>query len=148
MYKHTQVGYVTISVGAAVVAAIILKAWFQGWGAFDWKLHLLVGGGILVIVAIFSSLTVQVTKTHLLWRFSVPLVRNSIALSEIVSTSVVRNPLYYGLGMHMISRGWIYNVSGLSAVDIELRDGTRVRLGTDEPFALSAAIKDGTAATV
>ena len=59
---------------------------------------------------------------------------------DIVSADVVRNPIIYGWGMHMIPRGWVYNVSGRSAVEVNLKDGTRLRLGTDEPEALVRAI--------
>jgi hypothetical protein len=36
--------------------------------------------------------------------------------------------------------GVIWNVSGFDAVELELDDGTRFRIGTDEPVALAAAI--------
>ena len=41
-------------------------------------------------------------------------------------------PSFTDGGMHMIPRGWVYNVSGRSAVEVNLKDGTRLRLGTDE----------------
>ncbi len=39
--------------------------------------------------------------------------------------------------------GWMFNVSGLDAVDIELKDGGRFRIGTDEPEELVRAISLG-----
>jgi hypothetical protein len=35
----------------------------------------------------------------------------------------------------------LFNVSGLDAVEVELVDGKRIRIGTDEPQALVAAIR-------
>jgi hypothetical protein len=52
----------------------------------------------------------------------------------------VRNPWYYGWGIRFISNGMVYNVSGFDAVEIALADGRRVRLGTDEPDAVIAAL--------
>ena len=40
----------------------------------------------------------------------------------------------------MIPGGWIWNVSGLDAVELLLGDGRVLRVGTDEPEALSRAI--------
>ena len=39
--------------------------------------------------------------------------------------------------------GWMYNVSGLDAVEIELKGGGRFRIGTDEPDELVRAIRQG-----
>ena len=38
--------------------------------------------------------------------------------------------------------GWLFKVSGLHAVEINLRSGTKYRIGTDEPKRLTAAIRD------
>jgi hypothetical protein len=46
-----------------------------------------------------------------------------------------------GWGIHRLARGWIYNVSGWEAVEIELASGSVHRIGTDEPRALLAAIE-------
>jgi hypothetical protein len=35
---------------------------------------------------------------------------------------------------------WVWNVSGLDAVELTLRSGRRFRIGTDEPEELAKAI--------
>ncbi len=52
----------------------------------------------------------------------------------------VRNPWYYGWGIRLTPLGWLYNVSGLSAVDVVLEDGRHVQIGTDQPEALERAL--------
>ena len=37
--------------------------------------------------------------------------------------------------------GWLFNVSGLQAVEIFLRSGKKYRIGTDEPERLVEAIR-------
>ena len=68
--------------------------------------------------------------------------RKSFPLREIESVRPVRNPIFYGLGIHFIPGGMVYNVSGLDAVEIELGEGRRARIGTDEPTSLARAIED------
>jgi hypothetical protein len=53
----------------------------------------------------------------------------------------VRNPWYYGWGIRITPDGLLYNVSGTRAVEITLTDGSKLRLGTDEPEALCQAIR-------
>jgi len=140
VYKHTQIGYASIIIATAVVIGIIARAIFQRGVGFDWTVHAIVGVLIVAIAALFSSLTIHVAGGQLSWHFAIPTIRNSILLSDIARVDVVRNPIIYGWGMHMIRGGWVYNVSGRSAVEVTLKVGTRVRLGSDEPDALLRAI--------
>jgi hypothetical protein len=140
MYKHTQLGYAAIVVVIAVLLGIATEAVFKKDVAFDWTVYAIVGVVIVVVGALFSSLTIQVADSRLTWHFAIPAVSNSIPLADIASVDVVRNPIIYGWGMHMIRRGWVYNVSGRSAVEVNLKDGTRLRLGSDEPDLLIRAI--------
>ena len=140
MYKHTQIGYAVIVAIFAVILAEFVKIAFGSRVGFDWKLNTIVGIVIVATGALFSSLTIRVEGGRLSWHFAIPAVSNSVLLTDVVRVDVVRNPIIYGWGMHMISRGWVYNVSGRSAVEVTLKDGTRLRLGTDEPEALARAI--------
>ena len=140
MYKHTQIGYTAIVIVFGVMLGIIIKGAFDSRVGFDWKLHGIVGLAIVVIGGVFSTLTVRVENGLLSWNFAIPAIRNSIPLKDIRKVEIVRNPLIYGWGMHMIRGGWVYNVSGRTAVEIGLDDGTRLRLGTDEPEALVEAM--------
>ncbi len=142
MYKHTQIGYAAIVILVAVMVAILAKAVFQNGSGFDWKLHAIAGAAIFSIGGAFSSMTIEVHSGELSWHFSIPWIRNGVQIKDISNVEAVRNPLIYGLGAHMIRRGWVYNVSGLDAVEVTLQDGTTLRLGTDQPDELLRAIKD------
>ena len=49
---------------------------------------------------------------------------------------------WWGWGVRYYGQGWLYNVSGLDAVEIRLKSGKHIRIGTDEPEALVAEIRD------
>ena len=105
--------------------------------------------GALVIVSVagwmFSTLTIAVDAQSLRWWFGPGLMSREIARAAIASVEHVRNPWWYGFGVHRTPRGWLYNVGGLDAVEIALRDGGALRLGTDEPEALLGALTRGRA---
>jgi len=61
-------------------------------------------------------------------------------LAAIRTCIVVRNRWWYGWGIRWTPRGWLYNVSGLAAVELTLTDGRRLRIGIDEPERLCEAI--------
>jgi hypothetical protein len=88
----------------------------------------------------FSSLTVEVTPTRLIWFFGPGLLRKRIEREAIMGATPVRNPWWYGWGIHLTPRGWLYNVGGLDAVELALSNGSTLRIGSDEPAALAKAL--------
>lgn len=142
MYRHTQNGKLMV-LSALGAAAIGVAA------ALSSGNHLLFYPLAAVAAFIyfgFRDLTVEVGHESVHLRFGTGLIRKSFMLSEIESTAVVRNSWLNGWGIRYIGNGWLYNVDGLDAVELRLRNGRRARIGTDEPAALETAIRERLAA--
>jgi len=135
IYRHTQIGWtIILTLGlAAFFAAIAAVA------SLRWPLLLVVAVTIFSCL-LFSSLTIAVTESELVWFFGPGFLRRRIALSEIASAEPARNKWWWGWGVHLTPRGWLYNVDGRDAVEIAQKDGKSFRLGTDEPQALASAL--------
>lgn len=106
----------------------------------------LAGGAVVPVVAIFivlslSSLTTAVSDDAVRVWFGIGLIRRRIALNRIASARPVGNNWIFGWGVRWIPGGWLWNVSGLDAVELALVNGRRFRIGTDEPEQLAAAIQ-------
>jgi hypothetical protein len=96
---------------------------------------------ILVGVAVvFCSLTVEVGDNELLWYFGPGFWTHRLALEEIRSVAVVRNHWWNGFGIRMRPGFRLYNVSGLDAVECQLKSGEIRRIGTDDPKGLADAL--------
>jgi hypothetical protein len=95
---------------------------------------------LLVCLLLFHSLSTTVSTDRVIVAFGPGWIRRSIPLRSIVAAKIVQNPWWYGWGIRLTPAGWLWNVSGLQAVELELTDGTRFRLGTDEPRRLQTAI--------
>jgi hypothetical protein len=140
-YKHTQIGWIILlPVGLALAgasAAVIAAGERPGVSPAAG-----IGMGVLVLVALlFSALTVEISDGVLACRFGPGLIRRHIRLAEVRQAEPVRNRWYYGWGIRWIGSGWMWNVAGLSAVELTYLDGRKFRIGTDEPEALCAAIR-------
>ncbi len=94
-----------------------------------------------VVMTMFANLTISVDETKILAEFYLGFPRRTIRISEITGIAIVRNRWYYGLGIRLTPHGWLYAVSGLSAIEFELQNGKKIRFGTDEPEALAKAIE-------
>ena len=101
---------------------------------------------MVVLGVLFSALTITLDPQHLQWQFAFGFWKRAIDLADIKTCKRVRNPWYYGWGIRRIPGGWLYGVSGFQAIEIELQDGKRLRLGSDEPGKLLAALEKAVAA--
>ena len=53
----------------------------------------------------------------------------------------MRNEWYYGWGVRLTPYGWMFNVSGLDAVELTFESGKRFRIGTDRPGEVIDAMR-------
>ena len=44
------------------------------------------------------------------------------------------------MGIRLTRHGWMWNISGLDAVELEYKDGKKFRIGTNQPQKLCQAI--------
>jgi len=134
-YKHTQVGYVTAGTMTAVaLASAFVERDQRGW------LRTLVAGGHAVGAVLFASLTVIVEDDTLRFYFGPGFWERRIPLDDVQRAAPVRTSPIHGWGIHYTPHGWLYNVSGLDAVEIETSTET-LRIGTDEPAQLRRSIE-------
>ena len=131
-YEHTQTGGMWL-IGGGSVALLFLA-----------RESLFALGIVLLVLLAFSALAVSVDHSQITVRFGIsPLrgwFRKRISLDTVKDCGVVRNSWLHGVGIRHIGNGWLYNVAGLDAVELHLTNGRRIRIGTDEPDALAAAI--------
>ncbi len=136
IYQHTQSsGFMLALIGLAVIGALV------GISLVGAHLVALFVVAVLLIVALlFRSLTVRVGDGRLHWCFGPGFWKKSVPLTDITAVGSVRNKWWYGWGIRYTPHGWLYNVSGLEAVEINLANGKTFRIGTDEPEQLCEAI--------
>ena len=112
-YQHTQWGTVLLAIFGSCGGLVFLLTRYQGVPpVLDVVLVVLV-----VVAALFANLTVKVSNGRLFVRFGVGLIRKSFRIGDIVGVDAVRNRWYYGWGVRYTPHGWLFNVSGLDAVE-------------------------------
>ena len=135
-YRHTHIGLVVIGTLVASIVFIAALTLSVGWHPAVLAVLLM----LVVALTLFHSLSVEISGSELIVSFGIGFPRFTYQLSQIREARVVRSPWYYGWGIHMTPRGWLYNVSGFLSVEIVFVDGRRIRIGTDEPNALYHAL--------
>jgi hypothetical protein len=139
-YKHTQLGWVSL---AAVVPGLLMALVLVPLAHAPAGVAIAIAM-IALVGALFAALTVEVDSRQIRVSFTGSIVRRTVELRDVHQHRSVRNPWYYGWGIHRYpGGGWLWNVGGPHAVELVLRDGRRLRIGTDEPETLARAIAAG-----
>jgi hypothetical protein len=136
-YRHTQMGYLTLTLAGAVLILCVALMLAVG---FNW-IGFIVALSIGICMILFYSLTVEVGKDFLKINFGPGVIRKSFLLKDMEACQQVKNPWYYGWGIRWTPQGWLFNVSGLSAVEIRMKNGKKYRIGTDVPHELESIIR-------
>jgi hypothetical protein len=135
-YRHTQVGYMTLTVLLVVAFAVVALSSRNAR-----PVTLGVASLIAICAVLFSSLTVEITDGELRFHFGPGFWRKRFALIDVAAANQTRSSWWEGWGIRITPRGFLYNVSGTNAVEVELRSGKRFRIGTDKPEALVQALR-------
>lgn len=135
-YQHTQSGRLIVIWTLLMTVLMAAAGFWLARRCFIPVPFLLLSGWL------FHSLTIEITGDELCWRFGPGIVAKRVRLAEIASVRVVRTNFWEGWGIHRSRFGWLYNVAGRGAVALVLQNGKKFALGTDEPDALVAALKN------
>ena len=134
-YEHTQIGHVII--WSLLTILLIAGSGLIGHHAPPVVVSII----LLVCLVLFYKLKITIEEDSLCARFGLGIIRKRMRLAEIVECEPIRIRWWYGWGIHLTPRGWLYNVSGFDAVAITLRDGGKFALGTNDPNGLTAALR-------
>ena len=136
MYKHTQIGWLMlVLLGIGILLTGYFGILYSNWIALS------VFGVLVICMILFPRLTVTGNDNLIEVRFGPGLIRKKFRFEEIESAKPVKNRWWYGWGIKKIPKGWLFNVSGLDAVELLMKNGRIYRIGTDEPQTLNEFIQ-------
>ena len=134
MYKQTEINYSLIVILLVISTFIIFSPELA-----DFKIIILSIN--LLVTLLFFSLTIVIDEQKLRWYFGFGIISKDVELSQIAETSAYKTKWYQGIGVRMLSDGWLYNASVGQAVKITLADGKNIYLGCKDAGALQQALK-------
>lgn len=141
-YQHSQTGWFVIPVLLLFTVVGLVVASDDEVQVGVVVAILVMMFAILALGIYLSRLDVTVTEDQVVAAFGFGKPRRAFDLTEITDVRAVRNSWWNGWGVRKIRNGWMYNVWGLDAVQLELQSGKSFRIGTDDPDGLVAALND------
>ncbi|MBD3403021.1 hypothetical protein GF420_09000 [candidate division GN15 bacterium] len=135
-YQRTQYGFalmtptLLVAFPFLIVGILSENPGFIGIGVF-----------FLFVCTLFYKMVVTVGAGEIEIRFGIGLIKKKIRLEEVLDARPVRNRWWYGWGIRYFPGGFLYNISGLDAVELQMRRRPRYRIGTDDPVGLTGAVQ-------
>ena len=131
-YSHTQKAPLCLILyGSALACLVLVFIIGEIPGIY-------IGGGVGLLIALlgpcFHHLTVMDHGDVLAIRFGpVPLLRRTVRYTDIGSVAIGRTLLLDGWGIHYSIRGgWVWNIWGRTCVVVYFKNGSTLRIGTDD----------------
>ena len=135
MYRHRQLGWFVL------VLNTVLVMFLGGMAAATRRWPFAVMALVAAALAwVFTTLTTEVADGAFRFWFGPGVWRKRWPLEEIAEARATRSRFWEGIGIRITTRGMLYNVAAGPAVELRLRSGERLRVGTDEPERLLAAL--------
>lgn len=135
-YRHTQYSLIFFAT-FAIVSALVLFALQHGKQGAELAFFI-----VAFVLLLFFRLRITVDDQKVSWLLGIGMVKKSVPFTDITSVSIVRSAWYHGWGVRLIKNGdgTLYSVAGSYAVEMAMKDGTVIRLGSTQPEKLKAAI--------
>lgn len=141
LYRRRQVGKMIIALLSGQV--VLILGLLAVLGRTPLVIGLLLGMLVLMLLlgVTFGTLTIDVNPRRVRGWFGPGWIWREIPVDQISRVSVVENRWYWGWGIRRTPHGWMFNIDGLEAVELELSNGKKFRFGSEEPQTLAIAIK-------
>ncbi|MBC8370942.1 MAG: hypothetical protein H8E25_13170 [Planctomycetes bacterium] len=136
IYSHRQTAW-WVPVTCAIFFIVAVLTFFAE-GNHPLSLAIALPG--LVIYWLFDGLKVEVNATHIILKFGHGPIKKSIVRETVAGANAVRNNPLYGWGIRLTPHGMLWNIHGLSAVELTYLNGKRFRIGSDDTEQLLTAI--------
>ena len=88
---------------------------------------------MMVTLVFFYKLTIVIDDTSISFKLGMGLFGRKYNIDSLKNCRPVRNSIVNGIGVRMLPNGWLYNVSGLKAIELSFKNKKSiVRIGTDK----------------
>lgn len=140
--KFTQIGTFSLAIMVPIFVFCIVMMLYSGISDSTTGIIFgLVTLTFLLCILIFYKITIKVSESYVMFSLGIGLIKKKYLISDIKSCHPVRNSPLYGIGIRKIPGGWLFNVSGLGAIELAFNDrDSVVRIGTGDPEKVSEYI--------
>lgn len=141
--KYTQIGTMSILISAPLFLFFSGMAINSGLtNRSDFMILGFISILMLLCCLTFYKITITVSQTQVSFKMGIGLFGKTYQMSDIRQCRPVSNSFIAGIGIKMLPNGWLYNVSGIKAIELQFKSKySIVRIGTNKPEEISEYIQ-------
>jgi len=98
---------------------------------------------LIMIVALlfFYKITIEIDDTFISFKLGIGWFGRKYRIDNLISCKSVKNSIWYGMGARLLPNGWLFNVSGLKAIELSFKDKKSIiRIGTNKPEEIAEIV--------
>ena len=141
-YTERQIGWIVI-VPALGILVLLLIFYINQWGnnPISYSGLLIMSTIFIISLLLFFQMRTSVDNKKIRISYGIGLIK-IIDIHNIERIEIVRNKWYYGLGIRIIKNGWLYNIQGLNAIELKMKNSKSIiRIGTVDNKKLKKEIE-------
>ena len=142
-YTERQIGW-TVIVPVLGILVLLLIFYINQWGnnPISYSGLLIMSTIFIISLLLFFQMRTSVDNEKIRISYGIGLIKKTIDIHNIERIEIVRNKWYYGLGIRIIKNGWLYNIHGLNAIELKLKNSKSIiRIGTVDNKKLKKEIE-------
>ena len=142
-YTERQIGW-TVIVPVLGILVLLLIFYINQWGnnPISYSGLLIMSTIFIISLLLFFQMRTSVDNEKIRISYGIGLIKKTIDIHNIERIEIVRNKWYYGLGIRIIKNGWLYNIQGLNAIELKLKNSKSIiRIGTVDNKKLKKEIE-------
>ncbi len=142
-YIERQIGW-TVIVPALGILILLLVFYLNQWGnnPISYSGLLIMSSIFIICLLLFFQMRTSVDNEKIRISYGIGLIKKTIDIHNIERIEIVRNKWYYGLGIRIIKNGWLYNIQGLNAIELKMKNSKSIiRIGTADNKKLKKEIE-------
>ncbi|MBA7575200.1 hypothetical protein ES708_17021 [subsurface metagenome] len=142
-YTERQIGW-TVIVPVLGILVLLLIFYINQWGnnPISYSGILIISLLFIICLLLFFQMRTSVDNEKIRISYGIGLIKKTIDIHNIERIEIVRNKWYYGLGIRIIKNGWLYNIQGLNAIELKLKNSKSIiRIGTVDNKKLKKEIE-------
>jgi hypothetical protein len=140
--RFTQFGTFSVISLSSLLVFFIYLTWNVGLNSMpDFIIFGILSIVMLISILTFYQLVIEIDRVHISFKLGIGLFSRQYKIDNLNNCKSVTNSVFNGIGIRMISDGWLYNVTGTKAIELTFKDSKKIiRIGTNKPDEISEIV--------
>lgn len=139
--KFIQFGTLPVIIFGILLTLFSFNSFDFGFSDTSGLLYICLSALMLICLLTFYRIVIEVTENQISFKLGIGLFKKTYQINDLTSCTPVRCSLLNGFGIRRIANGWLYNISGLDAIELRFEDKRNIiQIGTNKSDEIASLV--------